>query len=1099
MPQVQHLPAPEFDEADVVRWFGAAEVEKAKPYVRHVSGLKLEHGVLFASVRGTAPQPYGVIVHFQHDTRGRVAPRAFCSCPVGLNCKHGAATLLAWLEAQRLPTRVNPEVLEWIEAFRQQRKPRTATKPAAAKAAAKTDSLVYLLTLAPTGLQLRFLKGKADDTGKLLRTASWSQLERALTVPPAFLTDDDLLILPLVWSMRDRNAWVERYPLTDSKKGEAALARMLATGRLYLDTTPPLRLTPGAPRQASLAWHEADRRTRVTLAAKPPADAVWVLESAWYIDTTCGELGALNTPLAPAQLAQLLALPPLAAPDVPLVAGALAELAPELPRPESARLRRVECAPRPVLHLATLDVRELRGHRGYKTQWWRSLFDCARVEFAYDEFRFELDDPSEFVVADDGEPAQVKRDPKREADWMAQLARAGLKRVPARALPFDDPVLGLADEAAWPEFVRSVVPALREAGWTVEMPRDFRHHHLEADAWEADFDDTGNGWLTLDLGVVIEGRRLPLAPLLYELFQRDPRWLDRAKLHAVRNDEAIALHTPDGARIHAPASRIKPLALTLIDLFDARPDGPLKLSALDAPRLEALAGNDSWNRSGQAAVHTFARLLKDAGGVVPIDPPPGFDMELRPYQREGLAWLQYLRAHNLAGILADDMGLGKTAQTLAHLLCEKHAGRLTRPALVVLPTSLVFNWTREAERFAPGLRVLPLHGKDRANRFAGIADHDVVLTTYPLLWRDHETLAATEWHLLILDEAQTVKNAGSRAAKIVRELPARHRLCLTGTPLENHLGELWAQFDFLLPGFLGDAKTFNKAFRTPIEKRGDALRADLLAKRIAPFVLRRRKEDVAKELPEKTLIVRSVELVGGQRDLYETVRSAMDARVLDAIRAQGFARSQIVILDALLKLRQVCCDPRLVKSTGARTVKERAKLDLLMDMLPELVEEGRRVLVFSQFTSMLALIEAELTERGLAYSLLTGDTQDRETPIRRFQDGEVPVFLISLKAGGVGLNLTAADTVIHYDPWWNPAVENQATDRAHRIGQTKRVFVYKLVVAGSIEEKILALQEKKAELAESVLAEDGAALTKFGEEDVRALLAPLPSAERESS
>lgn len=1090
MPQVKHLPIPDFDEAALVRWFGAHEIDKARPYLRHVSGLKREQNVLFASVRGSAPQPYGVVVHFQNDSRGRVVPRALCSCPVGFHCKHGAATLLAWLDAQRTPTRVNPEVLTWIEAFRRQH------APPGKKAAARPDSLFYVLTPASTGLQLRFLKGKADESGTLLRTSAWTQVERALTSPPSFVSEDDQLILPLVWSMRDRNAWHERYPLFGGK-GETALARMLASGRLYFDAAPPRRLQAGPARRASLDWSEADHRTRLRLSAEPQADAVWVLESAWYLDVASGEIGALETALAPAQLAQLLLLPPLAAPDMPLVAGALAELAPELPRPSSARLRRVEVAPRPLLTLATLELRELRAHRGYKTQWWRTLFDGARIEFTYQEFHFEVDDTSEFVVGDDGAPAQVKRDPAREAEFLAELARHGLQRVPRSALPFDAPVFGLDSEAAWPDFVRLAVPALREAGWTVVLPRDFRHYQIEAEAWEVDFEDAGNGWLTLDLGVVIEGRRLPLAPLLHELFQRDARWLDRRKLNAIRNDEAVALNTPDGARIHAPASRIKPLATTLIDLFDTQPGGKLTLSRLDAPRLAALAGSDAWNRSGQDAVLAFARLLKDADGVKPVDAPPGFGMALRPYQKEGLAWLQYLRAHDLAGILADDMGLGKTAQTLAHLLCEKQAGRLDRPALVVLPTSLVFNWKRETERFAPGLRVLSLTGKNRAGRFDDIETHDVVLTTYPLLWRDHETLAATEWHLLILDEAQTVKNAGSRAAKIVRTLSARHRLCLTGTPLENHLGELWAQFDFLLPGFLGDSKTFTRAFRTPIEKRGDKLRAELLAKRIAPFLLRRRKEDVAKELPDKTLIVRTVELAGGQRDLYETVRSAMDARVLDAIRSQGFAKSQIVILDALLKLRQVCCDPRLVKSAGARAVKERAKLDLLMDMLPELVDEGRRVLVFSQFTSMLALIEDELAVRGIAYSLLTGDTRDRETPIRRFQDGEVPVFLISLKAGGVGLNLTAADTVIHYDPWWNPAVENQATDRAHRIGQTKRVFVYKLVAAGSIEEKILALQDKKAELAASVLAEDGAALAKFGEDDVRALLAPLPTTARE--
>ena len=411
---------------------------------------------------------------------------------------------------------------------------------------------------------------------------------------------------------------------------------------------------------------------------------------------------------------------------------------------------------------------------------------------------------------------------------------------------------------------------------------------------------------------------------------------------------------------------------------------------------------------------------------------------------------------------------------------------------MVLPTSLIFNWRNEAARFAPGLSILSLHGAERKARFSEISQHDVVLTTYPLLWRDAADLTRHQYHLLILDEAQTVKNARSQGAEVVRRIDARHRLCLTGTPLENHLGELWSQFDFLLPGFLGTNANFTRYWRVPIEKQGDEVRRELLARRVRPFVLRRRKEEVARELPEKTIIVRKVELNGAQRDLYEAVRVAMDAMVREEVVNKGFGRSQIVILDALLKLRQVCCDPRLVRTPLAQRVKERAKLDLLMTMLPEQVEEGRRILLFSQFTHMLALIEAELKRVGIDYVTLTGSTTDRETPVRRFQNCEVPVFLISLKAGGVGLNLTAADTVIHFDPWWNPAVENQATDRAHRIGQDKRVFVYKLIVAGSIEEKILALQERKAELADGILSDDRGVQLKFGEEDIAALFAPLP-------
>jgi SNF2 family DNA or RNA helicase len=531
----------------------------------------------------------------------------------------------------------------------------------------------------------------------------------------------------------------------------------------------------------------------------------------------------------------------------------------------------------------------------------------------------------------------------------------------------------------------------------------------------------------------------------------------------------------------------------LIDLFEGLGDGALRVSRLDAGRFEALSDTGRWQFDGDDSLRQLAQRLRGEGGVGEAPIPQGLNAELRAYQHQGLSWMQFLRAHDLSGVLADDMGLGKTVQTLAHVLAEKEAGRLDRPALVVLPTSLVHNWCEEARRFAPGLRVLSLHGSQRKDRFEQIMEHDLVLTTYALLWRDHAALAQHSYHLLILDEAQFVKNANTKSATVIRALQARHRLCLTGTPLENHLGELWSLFDFLLPGFLGTQKDFAKRWRTPIEKGGDTVRRDLLARRIRPFMLRRRKDEVAKELPAKTTIIRSVELEGAQRDLYETVRAAMQEKVREAIAEQGLGRSHIVVLDALLKLRQVCCDPRLVKLAKANTIKESAKLEMLLSMLPDLIEEGRRVLLFSQFTGMLTLIAAAVEKAGIPYVALTGDTIDRATPVRRFQEGEVPLFLISLKAGGVGLNLTAADTVIHYDPWWNPAAENQATDRAHRMGQDKPVFVYKLIVAGSIEEKIVLLQEKKAALAEGILSEDAAVAVKFSADDLDALFAPMPA------
>ncbi len=487
----------------------------------------------------------------------------------------------------------------------------------------------------------------------------------------------------------------------------------------------------------------------------------------------------------------------------------------------------------------------------------------------------------------------------------------------------------------------------------------------------------------------------------------------------------------------------------------------------------------------------LGRQLREHGGIPPCPVPSGFGAVLRSYQEHGLAWLQFLRAAGLGGVLADDMGLGKTVQALAHLAVEQAQGRIDLPSLVICPTSLVANWLAEATRFAPSLRCLVLHGPDRAGRFAAIGDHDLVVTTYPLLARDHAVLAAQDWHVVMLDEAQTIKNPLATTSKLARTLRARQRLCLSGTPLENHLGELWSLFDFLLPGFLGDRKQFGWRYRGPIEKAGNIERQAMLAQRVAPFLLRRTKEQVAADLPPKTEIAETVEMGDGQRAIYEGIRLAMHAKVRAAIAKRGLAGSGIIILDALLKLRQACCDPRLLKLATAKAAKANsAKLERLLELLPQMLEEGRRVLLFSQFTSMLALIEGELTRLALPYVLLTGDTRDRVVPIRRFQSGEVPLFLISLKAGGVGLNLTAADTVIHYDPWWNPAVENQATDRAHRIGQDKPVFVHRLITAGTIEEKMETLKARKQALADGILEASAGATLALTENDLDMLFAP---------
>ncbi len=1083
-----------FTEDDVADWFATREINKAKPYVDLVRDLEIHGNQLSAVVPGSAPQPYVVQAYLSQSQSGETMVVSRCSCPVGRQCKHVIAVLLRAIQDRNPTERVSNSVLSWVDDLR-----RTSLAVAKKKArpASARQQLFYILKWTPDkrqfGIEIR--KGKYPESAE-----EWWKVDRALVTPPQFVNEEDLGILRLIWADRGQETRLRAFALGPAH-GAEILQRMAASHRLYPEDDLGLPLAAGATRPASIGWHiDGMGFQHPYVKPEPSAELVIAVDPPWYVDLAEGETGPLEVAGNPDVVNRLFSLPPLSAKEAALVAEALSELAPDLPLPGNdagARLRLVDAPLIPILQLETLHTHGHRAWRAYPQNFGGGEFDVAKVVFRYGDADIRPDQRSEFITLPEGETVRLKRRPEAEEAALAALVESGLQKIPSHTLhTFGSPpegIYGLADESLWVPFMQDGAQRLKEAGWQIEFPEDFRHHVIEVDSWDAELYESDNGWFNLDMGILVEGERLPLAPLLAELFRSDPRWLEANELERIPDDEGIDLYTARGKRLRVPAGRLKPLAATLIDLFDGFSGGDvLRLSRFDAPRLAELSDVSRWQFRGQSDIMALAERLLAAQGISDIEPPQGFRLDLRPYQREGLAWLQFLRANDLSGILADDMGLGKTAQTLAHLLLEKEAGRLDKPALVILPTSLIFNWKNEAARFAPDLKVLSLHGPERKSRFAEIAEHDVVLTTYPLLWRDAEDLMQHSYHLLILDEAQTVKNAQSQSAEAVRKMDARHRLCLTGTPLENHLGELWSQFDFLLPGFLGTSKQFNRHWRTPIEKQGDVARRSLLARRIRPFILRRKKEDVATELPPKTVIVRSVELEGAQRDLYETVRAAMDAKVRDEIARMGFARSQIVILDALLKLRQVCCDPRLVKSGSARKVPERAKLDLLMAMLPELVDEGRRVLLFSQFTSMLSLIEHELDKAGLSYVTLTGDTNDRETPIRRFQDGEVPIFLISLKAGGVGLNLTAADTVIHYDPWWNPAVENQATDRAHRLGQDKPVFVYKLIVSGSIEEKILALQERKAELAAGILSEDHQVDVKFGSDDLAALFEPLP-------
>ncbi len=485
--------------------------------------------------------------------------------------------------------------------------------------------------------------------------------------------------------------------------------------------------------------------------------------------------------------------------------------------------------------------------------------------------------------------------------------------------------------------------------------------------------------------------------------------------------------------------------------------------------------------------------LRSFRGIAPINKPRGFVGELRHYQQEGLGWLKFLQDFRFGGCLADDMGLGKTIQVLALLEQQRSRrlkkGEVRRPSLVVVPRSLIFNWLDEAQRFAPKLKMLNFSQSDRTTKWEQVAEHDVILTTYGVLLRDVVEWNKHEFDYVILDEAQAIKNTNSQSAKACRLLNAQHRLALTGTPVENHVGELWSILEFLNPGMLGRFAAFNKLVDASRKDQPETQTQSLgaIAQAVAPFILRRTKQQVLKDLPEKTEKTIYCDLSKIERKKYDEIRDYYRASLANTIQVKGLEKAKIHVLEALLRLRQASCHLGLLDE--AKASESSAKLEVLFEQLDELVAEGHKALVFSQFTSLLAIVRTHLDKRKIRYEYLDGQTRDRQQRVENFQnDATLPLFLISLKAGGRGLNLTAADYVFILDPWWNPAVEAQAVDRAHRIGQTQPVFAYRLIARDTVEEKILELQRSKRDLADAIISADSSVLRNLTPEDLQMLL-----------
>jgi non-specific serine/threonine protein kinase len=521
----------------------------------------------------------------------------------------------------------------------------------------------------------------------------------------------------------------------------------------------------------------------------------------------------------------------------------------------------------------------------------------------------------------------------------------------------------------------------------------------------------------------------------------------------------------------------------LFGLAEETEDG-LRFSNQQVTLLDQLLG-ESESVNADEAFQQRRQRLKEFTSITPQPLPQKLTGELRPYQKAGVDWLHFLREYQFGGCLADDMGLGKTIQVLAFLQALRERGISSKASLIVLPRSLLVNWQREAEKFTPELRMLEYHGQLREKDPTAFDQYDLVITTYGIVIKDIELLRGYRFHYVILDESQAIKNPVSQSAKACRLLQSDHRLVMTGTPVENSTFELWSQFAFLNPGLLGSMEYFKSEIGGPIERNGDADTAQFLRKMVYPFILRRTKEQVAPELPPRTERIIYGDMDTAQRKLYTRTRDEYRKSLLGLIEGQGMDNARMKILEGLLRLRQICIHPRLVDKTYRG---ESAKFELLLENIDILLAEKHKALIFSQFVETLKLLRKELDERGIRYTYLDGQTTNRQEQVDIFQnDPAIPFFLISLKAGGVGLNLTAADYVIHLDPWWNPAVEMQASDRAHRIGQDKPVFIYKYILRDSVEEKILQLQERKKNLVEQLITTESSFFKSITADDVKVL------------
>ena len=1055
-------------------------------FAKHsIKSCAVEGDIIRGTIKSESSWNNQYLARLEYDTKRDVI-RTYCNCYIGYDCKHTAALAHYYLNKYTVSSSSNHDIEDWLNQFETIKAPSFN----------QNKSFLYFLKEndynADDYMRLELKSSRKKKAGDWSQSFGSENLTSYL-VNSSYAQAKDIDIINDITRANNSRHQITRYDL---------FKQIVSTERCFwfneYNLAKPIVL--GEPIEATWQWValENDLHTlQLTLNEDSKNIRIIKAQPLCYYDNDNNNFGKINTNTQSEFEENFLNSPVISEEKLPWVMSklnlSLGEVAQRLPKPKT--LQNIELSkPIPYLQFSSHEFEKNAGR--------------VLLNFSYQDNLINPHDKRPFIDVTHGVTkgsSKIYRDLVFEQKVIELLTEQGFSNHShgasyGRATP--EYIMNMQGRYYWHKFIDQQLPQWQAQGWQIIFDDSFYFKQLSTDGvFQAQIsqEENDHDFFSIGLNLDINGKKMPAFPILQSAIEQLPKAIlltdSESEYPHFNDNENIYIEVDDGDFITLSYQSIKPLLQQFVELFmpgALQKDGSMKLSRFQGHQTLALLDEQGVITKGEKKLRQLADKLKKFDKISPVTIPNELNAQLREYQHQGVNWLQFLREYQLAGILADDMGLGKTIQALTHLLIEKQQGRLTKPCLIIAPTSVIFNWAAEISKFTADLSYVVLNGNKRQQHFEHLNGYDLIITSYALLVKDIEVYTEYDFYYFILDEAHYIKNPKTKLYQAVVSVKSEHKLCLTGTPMENHLGEFWAQFNFLLPGFLSSHKQFTKLFKTPIEKHADHERKVLLNQRIKPFILRRTKEKIAKELPSKTEIVQLLRIEGKQAALYESVRLTMDERLKGIIAEKGLQRSQIEVLDALLKLRQVCNHPQLLPLKSAKSIKQSAKLEFLMDTLPEMIDEGRRILIFSQFTSMLSLISDELEKEQIDYIKLTGSTKNRQELVDKFQEGRVPVFLISLRAGGVGLNLTAADTVIHFDPWWNPAVENQATDRAYRIGQDKPVFVYKLIIENSIEEKIQQIQKNKAELANALLSEEvNESKLTLTDDILGALMAPL--------